>query len=357
MVPHLIFWELTRICNMKCPHCRASALHMADNSDEYQGQMADDLTTKESYKLIDEIASVCSPILVLSGGEPLVRKDIYSIVEYGTKNGLKVVLGTNATLITNEVADRLKSSGIKRISVSIYGAQKDTHDDFVGQKGFFVRTMQGIENIKKAGIPLQINTTITRKNLKQIKQLTDFSINLGAEAFHIFFLVPTGRGKDYEGDEISPEEYEKIFNQICTISKSVPIQIKVTCAPHYYRVLREHSKENGTKIQNKKGSFFKMSKGCLAGTGVCFISHKGGVFPCGYFPLAAGNIRKESFAEIWFNSSLFLKLRDDSKLKGKCGICEYKKICGGCRARAYAYTDDYLEAEPYCIYQPHKRNG
>lgn len=353
-IPRLIFWEMTRVCNLGCIHCRASALFMGDNPGQCLDQRSDDLTKHEAFKLIDEIVSFSNPILVLSGGEPLIRDDVYEIAEYGTHKGLKVVLATNATLITDAVADKLKVSGIKRISVSIYGADKDIHDGFTGQSGIFVKTLKGIHSIKKAGISLQINTTITKKNLNQIKPLIDFAMNIGADAFHVFYLVPTGRGKQVAGDEISGEEYEQSFIELSRMSKQVPIHIKVTCAPHYYRVVRQQGQEDVQKTGHHGGRFAQVTKGCLAGTGVCFVSHKGEVFPCGYFQRAAGNIRKESFVDIWNDSPLFLDLRDDSKLKGKCGICEFKKVCGGCRARAYERTGDYLQEEPHCIYTPHK---
>lgn len=342
-VPHLIFLETTRACNMKCPHCRASAT---------QARMPDELTTDEIKRLIDEASSFSKPIFVLSGGEPLSRLDIYEIASYGDKRGLKMTLATNASLINEDVASRLKSSGIKRVAVSIYGSTPKLHDSFCGTEGAFDATFKGIENIKRSGMELQINTTITKRNLKDIMNIAGWAVETGAQALHLFFLVPTGRGKGLEGDEITPDEYEKAFNEIYDFSKNMnKIHVKATCAPHYFRILHQKGKPS-----QPSHSFSAMTKGCLAGSGVCFVSYKGEVYPCGYFPVLAGSIRETNFKDIWLNSPLFLSLRDESKLKGKCGACEFKLVCGGCRARAYACYGDYLEEEPYCAHTPRRGN-
>lgn len=345
-IPHLIFLETTRACNMKCPHCRASATDT---------RMPDELTTDEIKKLIDEAASFSKPIFVLSGGEPLSRPDIYEIASYGNERGLKMTLATNASLITESVASSLKSSGIERVAVSIYGSTPKLHDSFCGTEGAFDATYKGVENIKRSGMELQINTTITRRNLADIMNIANWAVEIGAQALHLFFLVPTGRGKALEGDEITPHEYEKAFNEICDFSKVMKkIHVKTTCAPHYFRILHQRGTRSSQLIA--PSSFYAMTKGCLAGSGVCFVSYKGEVYPCGYFPVLAGNIRENNFKDIWFNSPLFLSLRDEAKLKGKCGFCEFKLVCGGCRARAYARYGDYLEEEPYCAYTPRRGN-
>lgn len=343
--PRLIFWETTRTCNLPCPHCRASSIY---------GFSEGDLTTEESKKLIDDVVSFADPILVLSGGEPLIRSDIYEISDYGTKRGLRVVLASNATLIDNNSAKNIKASGIKRIAVSLYGGNKEMHDGFIGKKGVFEKSIRGIKSASNEGIPIQINTTITKRNVNDLNEIVNLSISLAAEALHVFLLVPVGRGKEIEGDEILPHEYEAVLNRLYELNKEFEIELKATCAPHYHRVMRQRDKEEKRRIKTSRHGFGAITKGCLAGSGVCFISHKGEVFPCGYLPITAGEIRKNPFSEIWNNSSLFLNLRDENKLKGKCGECEYKKVCGGCRARAYARYGDYLEEEPYCIYQPEK---
>lgn len=342
-IPRLIFWETTRACNLECPHCRASA---------QKARSPLDLTTDEAKRFIDSAASFSKPILVFSGGEPLLRDDIYELARHAADAGLKATLATNATLITEEVAKKLKENGMEMIAVSVYGATADSHDKFCGEEGAFGKTLKGIENIKKAGIGLQINTTITKANLNELEAMGDFALKCGAVAYHIFFLVPTGRGKSMEADEISPQEYEEAFNRLYDLHIDFPIRIKATCAPHYYRVLRQRAAKDKRKLSFETGGFSAMTKGCLAGQGVCFISHKGEVFGCGYLPIAAGDLRAQDFKTIWYESELFKILRDDSKLQGRCDICEFKKICGGCRARAYAATENYLGEEPYCIYIP-----
>ena len=342
--PRLVAWELTGACNLRCEHCRGSSTEIPD---------PDELTTDEAFHLIDEIADFASPILILSGGEPLMRDDVYEIARYGVDKGLRVVLATNGTPVTRDVAERLKGAGISRISVSIDGADSGTHDAFRGMPGAFDGAMRGISEILKAGISLQINTTISKKNIGEIPKILDLSTELGADALHIFLLVPTGRGR--EEDEIPPAEYERILNWFYDQRDKVELQLKATCAPHYFRIMRERAKEEGTTISVETHGFEAMTKGCLGGTGFCFISRTGGVYPCGYLPVLAGDIRETSFREIWDNAKVFLDLRDAGKLKGKCGICEYRRVCGGCRARAYAATGDYLAEEPYCVYQPRLR--
>lgn len=339
----LIFWETTRACNLECPHCRAQA----------EGRRSPlDLKTSEAKRFIEQVASFSKPILVFSGGEPLLREDIYELARYATDLGLKATLATNATLITKDVASRLKESGIRIVAVSIYGSSAQAHDRFCGEIGAFEGTLIGMENLKNAGIALQINTTITKKNLGELEAIGDFALKQDAVAYHIFFLVPTGRGKCLEGDEMSPWGYEEAFNRLYDLQLHFPIRIKATCAPHYYRVMHQRFCEGGQGRALPTFAAERATKGCLAGQGVCFVSHKGEVFGCGYLPIAAGDLRKNDFKSIWFESELFNILRDDSKLQGRCGACEFKKLCGGCRARAYAATGNYLEEEPECLYQP-----
>lgn len=342
--PRLIAWELTSACNLNCAHCRASATMERDSKE---------LSTNEAKDFIDEVAELGKSILIFSGGEPLVREDIFELLEYGTKKGLRVVLATNGTLITPEIAKKLKKSGVQRVSISLDGATAKTHDEFRGMQGAFEGAMKAIKILKDANISFQINTTITKRNISEIPKILSLAIDLKADALHIFLLVPTGRAEEKE--EIPPKEYEKVLNWFYEKQKEVDIQLKATCAPHYFRIMRQRAKEEGITISSAKTHGFEaMTKGCLGGNGFCFISKIGEVYPCGYLPALAGNIRKTPFREIWKNSKVFQDLRDVNKLKGKCGICEYRKVCGGCRARAYAKTGDYLEEEPYCVYVPTK---
>ncbi len=352
-LPRLIAWELTGMCNLNCVHCRASAQKERD---------PEELSTDDIKKTIDNIASFSTPVIILTGGEPLVREDIFEIAKYSTDRGLKTVLGTNGTLITPEIAKKLKESGIKRVSISLDGASPDAHDAFRKRDGAFDGAMRGIETLKDAGIDFQINTTVTKQNLDEIERVFDLAVRLGAVAHHIFLLVPTGRGKAIEDEEIPPAEYERVLGWMYEKQKemegkghgSMRMFMKATCAPHFFRVVDQREKENGGRglLQRVgRGRLDAMSKGCLGGTGFCFISRKGDVQPCGYLPVTAGNIKETPFREIWEDSKLFNDLRDPKKLKGKCGRCKYKLICGGCRARAYAKYNDYLEEEPYCVYE------
>lgn len=341
-LPRLIAWELTGRCNLKCVHCRASA--SMEQGDQ-------ELSTEEIKKTLDNIATFASPIIILTGGEPLVRADVYEIASYATGKGLKVVLGTNGTLLTPEVARRLVEAGIKRVSISIDCAYSGEHDGFRGVPGAFDQAMRGIEACKGAGLPFQINTTVTSRNMGQLQEIADLAVRLGAVAHHIFLLVPTGRGKAIEDEEISPEEYERVLEWMYKAQKG-GIHMKATCAPHYVRVISQRALEEGIDTAPGQTGLDASGSGCLGGTGFCFISRTGDVNPCGYLPVKAGNIREKPFREIWESAGLFMDLRDRRQLKGKCGLCEYKVACGGCRARAYASSGDYLAEEPYCVYQP-----
>lgn len=343
-IPRLVFWETTASCNLKCIHCRAS---------EVGFRSPDELTAQESFALLDSIASFARPVIVLSGGEPVVREDIFDIATYGTGLGLRMVLATNGTLVDAETADQMAKSGIQRVSVSIDGASAQAHDRFRRVSGAFDAAIEGIGHIKSAGIPFQINTSVTRQNFDELPLVLKLAKELGAVALHIFLLVPTGCGKEIAEDEmISSEQYEKVLNWLYEQSGNVNINLKATCAPHYYRIIRQHAAAEGRKVSVETHGLDAMTRGCLAGTGVCFVSHRGDVYPCGYFPVSAGNVRETDFGIIWRDSRLFGELRDESLLQGKCGKCEYRRVCGGCRARAYAASGDYLAEEPCCSFSP-----
>ncbi len=343
--PRLIAWELTNACNLACIHCRASAI---------KDPAPDELSTAEAKHFVDELIEY-KPIIILTGGEPLLRKDVYDIAQYASGHGLRVVLATNGTLLTPDIARHLKEVGIQRVSISIDGSTKETHDIFRGEPGAFDGAIRGIEMLKNESISFQINTTITKRNLTQIPNIYDLALELGASALHIFLLVPTGRGEEIESEEIPPQEYERVLNWFYDKSRTSSIQLKATCAPHYFRIMRQRAKSEGIKITRETHGLEAMTKGCLGGSGFCFISSTGNVYPCGYLPALAGNIRQKPFKIIWEKSKVFNELRDPGMLKGKCGDCEYRAVCGGCRARAYASTGDYLEEEPYCMYVPPKK--
>jgi AdoMet-dependent heme synthase len=389
--PRLIFWEVTKGCNLRCIHCRATATELMSPAD---------LPTKKALNIISQIADFGSPILVLSGGEPLYRHDIFELAEYATSRGLRTALATNGTLVTKDIAEKIKKAGIKRVSISLDGSDAITHDTFRGIPGAFEAAVYGMRNLQELGVSVQINTTIARHNAHQLPDVLELARRLGADALHTFLLVPVGCGVDIAAEQmVAPEEYERMLNWFYDQSLTGDIELKATCAPHYFRVQRQrraadrmagrepapiavsHPHEIGptditmpgsTGISLKPnggppvghtghpaghpGDMNAMTKGCLAGTGVCFISHEGEVFPCGYLPAIAGDLRKQSFAEIWNDSAVFGQLRNDDNLKGKCGCCEFRHVCMGCRARAYAATGDFLAEEPFCVYEPGTSN-
>ena len=387
--PRLIFWELTKGCNLRCIHCRASATELSSPCD---------LSTQTACNIIDQIAAVSTPILVLSGGEPLFRSDIFQLARYGTDKGLRVALATNGTLVTKHVARMIVDSGVRRVAISLDGADSATHDTFRGIPGAFDAAIAGFRNLKNLGMSVQINTTIARHNAHQLPNVLELARSLGADALHTFLLVPVGCGVDIAEEQmVPPEEYEKMLNWFYDRSLEGGIELKATCAPHYFRVVRqrrvaERRSEAAAQAANRPAAphdwpgigptemampgstgielkphgigqavghpgthpsdMNAMTKGCLAGTAVCFISHQGEVYPCGYLPALAGDLKKQAFAEIWESSEVFNQLRDVNNLKGKCGCCEFRNICMGCRARAFAATGNYLDEEPFCVYQP-----
>ncbi len=341
--PRLVAWEITRNCNLSCVHCRAAATN---------GPYSGELTTDACMGLVDSIADAGRPIVILTGGEPLMRPDIFEVARYGTDKGLRMVMAPNGTLLTPEKARQMADAGIQRISISLDGADRERHDAFRGVDGAFDGALQGIRHAREAGVEFQINTTITKANLAEIPRIQDLAVELGAVAHHIFLLVPTGRGKYLLDAEIDAREYEETLNWFYDQREYAPLQLKATCAPHYYRILRQRARAEGKTVTFESHGLDAVTRGCLGGTGFCFISHRGRVQPCGFLDLDCGNVTETPFSDIWRGSEVFLALRDYDNLKGKCGACEYKRVCGGCRARAYEATGDYLAEEPLCSYQP-----
>ncbi len=344
----LVFWELTARCNLKCIHCRAEA---------QTERQEDELSTEKCFAVIDELRGFSSPILILTGGEPLYRDDIFDIARYAAGRGLRVALATNGTLVNEKVAEQIKESGIKRVSISLDGANPQTHDTFRMIPGSFESAFNGIKNLQKEGIEVQINTTIARHNEDEVKDILDLALNNNIKALHVFMLVPVGCGIQIADSQmLDKQKYEDILSWFYdkTMELRGRIELKATCAPHFFRIMHKRAKDEGITISPQTHGMAAVTKGCLAGSGVMFISRKGIVQPCGYLPVQAGDVMKQSAEEIWSGSEVFLNLRDTGLLKGKCGICEYKKVCEGCRARAYYEKGDYMEEEPYCIYEPTK---
>ncbi|OGP55288.1 MAG: heme b synthase [Deltaproteobacteria bacterium RBG_13_52_11] len=337
----MIAWEITRSCNLNCLHCRAAA-----EKGPYEGE----LTFEECFRFIDEVAAFSKPVLILTGGEPLLREDIFEIASYGTRKGLRMVMAVNGTLLDAKKAQAAKRAGIQRVSISLDGATAEGHDQFRGVIGAFAGAMEGINYLKEAGLDFQINTTVTKGNLAEIETILQLAIRLGAVAHHIFLLVPTGRGRELAGEDVAPDAYEQALAWFAEQEDKVPLQLKATCAPQYYRIVHQRG---GAKDWKEQGEgLHTFTRGCLGGISFCFLSHRGDVQPCGYLEINVGNISERPFQEIWAEAEVFQRLRDVNNLKGKCGRCEYRVVCGGCRARAYALHGDYLEEEPLCPYEP-----
>jgi heme b synthase len=346
--PRLVFWELTTGCNLKCIHCRASASAAIS---------PDDLNYAESCRIIDQLAAYAPLILVLSGGEPLMRPDVFELAKRAGSNNIRVALATNGTMVDGAMAERIKDAGIQRVAISLDGANSRTHDEFRGEAGAFDAAIQGLKHLKEIGISTQINTTVSRHNAGELPEILDLALSLGTAAFHLFLLVPVGCGLTIaEEQSIKGEESERILNWFYDRSLDSNIELKATCAPHYYRIVRQRRAEArraGEQLAELPSHGMNaMTRGCLAGSGVCFISHRGEVYPCGYLPVAAGDLRRQEFKSVWESSPVFASLRDTGNLEGKCGVCEFKQVCMGCRARSYGMTGNYLGEEPFCVYEP-----
>ncbi len=346
-IPLVMSYNVTRECNMKCSHCYINATDQ---------KLQDELTTQEAKELIDQIYQVSSPLLILSGGEPLLRPDIFELIEYGSKKGLKMGLGTNGYLINDVIAKKLKAAGIATVSISIDSSIPAQHDEFRGVKGSWERAVNACKMLRNNGILVQVNTTLTHDNYDQIDEIMTLAESIGVENFHLFFLVPTGRGVKLT--DISPQKYEDMITKTFGKAYKHRLNVRPSCAPQFMRI----AKGMGLDMR-------QWIRGCIAGMHYCRIYPNGDVTPCPYLPIKLGNIREQNFKEIWFNSPVFKDLRNLDCLKGKCGICEYKSICGGCRARAYGLSSDFIDycgdlhvpgrqksdhlaEDPWCVYQP-----
>jgi len=356
--PFLAIWEVTQACDLACLHCRASAQPLAH---------PDELTNAEGKKLIDQIAAMHVPIFVFTGGDPLKRKDVFELIRYAAGKGLHVALTPSATpLLTREAIFQLKEAGLVRLGISLDGSTPEIHDSLRGLTGAWARTKQAIQWANEADIPIQVHTTLGRRNAQDLDRLCALFERQPIVMWNVFFLVPVGRGQ--LEDLLSGEEFERIFGQIYALSQRVNFQIKTTEGMHYRRYLLQHNLEERrfghpraaqpayeagaptTDAQTRTANW--ATRRVNDGKGFLFISHTGSVYPSGFLPIDAGNVRRTPLAEIYRNAPIFKSLRDLGQLKGKCGACEYKEICGGSRARAYAVTGDPLASEPCCIYQP-----
>jgi len=347
--PFIAIWEVTQACDLACVHCRASA-----QPDRHPMELA----TGEGKLLIDQIAALRVPVFVLTGGDPLKRPDLFELIGYARSAGVRVSLTPSATpLLTKDIVVRLKEAGLARLAVSMDGARAETHDAFRGMNGLFARTCDAVRWANEIGLPVQINTTFSRRNIAEIDDLVALIKSLQITLWSVFFLVPTGRGK--LNDLLNAEEFEQIFAKIYRLSKIAEFDIKTTEAQHYRRFLlqqkvaeRSAGTETYTNARKADDAVGRAPRGLNDGKGFLFVSHTGEVFPSGFLPLSAGNIRQQELGTIYRDSSLFQSLRDTSKLEGKCGSCEFKEVCGGSRARAYALTGNPNAEEPCCTYMP-----
>ncbi len=360
LAPYTVIWEITRACDLCCVHCRAAAQKARDPRE---------LTTAEGYQLINEIAEFGSPVFVITGGDPMKRFDLEDMICYAARERkLRTSLTPSATqLVTRARLKEIRNCGIARIALSLDGPNAAVHDGFRGVNGCFRRTLEIIRDLKDLGIPLQINTTVARQTVSALPEIARLVEGFGAVQWSVFFLVPTGCGKNE--DMISPGQHERIFHWLFNLTKKVPFDVKATAAQHYRRVVIQRSRRDGGTPQvagdgrgcsvQVAGAGFQFAdgihrptQGVNDGKGLVFISHTGDVYPSGFLPIRAGNVRKKSVVDIYRNSTLFRNLRDPDKLKGKCGLCEYRRVCGGNRARAWAVSGDPLGEEPACIYIP-----
>jgi heme b synthase len=345
-LPFLIAWEVTRTCNLNCQHCRAGAQDIT---------YPNELTTEQCYRLLDNIASFAGPIIILTGGEPMLRGDIYEIARYGSNLGLRMVMAPCGALINDRTVNKMIDAGIQCISISLDGATAKSHDDFRRVPGAFDSAITAAEAAKRNNLSFQINTTITRHNIDELPEIMSLAERLGAITFNPFLLVPTGRGRELADQEITPQQYEQTLQWLSEQQGKSKMQLRVTCAPHYQRIIRQNpSKGTQDAKTNVSG---RGPAGCMGGKSFAFISHTGKVQICGFLDIEAGDVSQNDFdfKEIWNNSQFLQRIRNPDNYKGKCGYCDYRRLCGGCRARAYALTGDYLESEPFCIYQPKQK--
>jgi radical SAM protein len=342
--PMLVIWEATQACDLACVHCRASA-----QSERHPGE----LTTEQGYRLLDEIRSFGEPLMVFTGGDPLKRPDLFDLIRYSVKIGLRTNVTPSATpLLTAEAIEGFKQAGITRMAISLDGPDAQSHDDFRGIPGTFDRAMFALRHARDIGLDTQLQTTVTRRNMARLAEVAEIARDVQTKMWSLFFLIVTGRAE--ESDDLLAPEYEQVFEFMYDLSKTAPFGIKTTEAMHYRRYVAQRIKaEHGESVnENAKGVAFRTA-GVSDGKGFVFVSHTGEIFPSGFLPVSGGNVLRDSLTGVYRDSDLFRSLRDTTQREGKCGLCEYQKVCGGSRSRAYAFTGNYLAEDPRCVYQPH----
>ncbi|MGA1995201.1 MAG: TIGR04053 family radical SAM/SPASM domain-containing protein [Bryobacteraceae bacterium] len=364
--PMLVIWEVTQACDLACVHCRASA-----QSERHPQE----LSTEQGYRLLDEIKSFAdpgaaaaakpahagghpfhpgeAPLMVFTGGDPLKRPDLFELLRYSAKIGLRTNVTPSATpLLTAKAIDGFQEAGVSRMAISLDGPDAATHDEFRGIPGTFERALFALRYARDIGLDTQFQTTVTQRNMARLPEMGEIAKEVRTKMWSLFFLIVTGRA--LENDDLTAEEYEKVFEFMYELSKTAPFGIKTTEAMHYRRYVAQRAKaEHGlTENESAKGVAWRTA-GVSDGKGFVFVSHTGEVFPSGFLPLSGGNVLRDRLTDVYRNSELFRGLRDTDQRGGKCGLCEYRKICGGSRSRAYAFTGDYQAEDPRCTYQPH----
>jgi len=339
--PFMVFWETTQACDLVCKHCRADARPARDPAE---------LTFEEGVRLLEEVRDMGCPLVVLTGGDPAKRPDLVDLVRHGTAIGLRVALTPSATsLVTPDLLTRLASAGLARLAVSLDGACAASHDGFRGVAGSFRRTIRILRDARIAGLTTQVNTTVTDLNVDELEAVADLLRALDITLWGVFFLVPTGRGEALR--VLDPEATERVLERLVAIADAAPFDLKTTAAPHFRRVLLQHQvKRRGiVGIQDGVG---RAPRGVNDGQGIVFVSHRGEIYPSGFLPVPCGSVRRDPLAAVYRRHPTFRALRDPDALGGKCGVCEFRRVCGGSRARAYAISGDFLAEEPACAYQP-----
>lgn len=327
--PSLISWNLTRKCNLKCPHCYLDA----------GGEEVDELSTEECHALIEEFQALGTEMLILTGGEPLLRRDIYDVARHASDSGMWVVMGTNGVLVNDHVAGKMVECGVKGVGISIDSVHAEKHNSFRGGPNAWELSVRALDICRRHGLEVLVQSTVTSMNIDEIQDLITFAKARGAWSFNLYFLVQTGRGEEMNG--LSADETDSILRDLAAAqAENRPMLIRAKCAPQFKQIAFE------------MGLGGLESGGCMAATEYCRIMPNGDVTPCPYMTVVAGNVRDAGFAAVWNQSDVFADLRDTSRLKGKCGVCEFKEMCGGCRCRAFAAFGDYLREDPACAYEP-----
>ena len=322
-------WNVTNECNLSCEHCYRDAGKESES----------ELTTSEGFSLLREIAKAGFKLMVFSGGEPFLREDIFELTKYAASLGLRPVYGTNGTLLTRDAVQKIKDAGGASVAISLHMIDREKMGEFCGKSDAFDKALEAMKNCKEMGLPFQVNTTVFDRNQDDILKISELAQSMGAMSHHVLFMVPTGRAKNIEEETLREKQYESLIRQLLSKRQETGFDIKPTCAPQFMRIAKQLKIDTG-----------RYRRGCLAGISYCSIIPNGDVWPCPYLPLKVGNVRETPFSDIWAASKVFEDMRSIN-YSGTCGDCDFKRICGGCRARAYFYDDDYMGAEPWCSYK------